>query len=239
MDQNTREIIQCLGVLQDGVAGIREENKGIRLELHGIREENKGIRKENEGIRFELQDIRKENNGIRVELQDIRKENNGIRLELQDIRKENDGIRVELQDIREENHGIRVELQDIRAENDVRDRDTKREFQKVREEMGAQFQKVYAVITAIEENTDRRFAVLEDILARHFEDVDSRFEDVNFRFDGVSHALETFEVLFANSRIFNLNQPIRPLICDSAPVPTCFPSRALELYDLQKQKNCQ
>ena len=239
MDQNTREIIQCLGVLQDGVAGIREENKGIRLELHGIREENKGIRKENEGIRFELQDIRKENNGIRVELQDIRKENNGIRLELQDIRKENDGIRVELQDIREENHGIRVELQDIRAENDVRDRDTKREFQKVREEMGAQFQKVYAVITAIEENAERRFAVLEDILARHFEDVDSRFEDVNFRFDGVSHALETFEVLFANSRIFNLNQPIRPLICDSAPVPTCFPSRALELYDLQKQKNCQ
>ena len=97
--------------------------------------------------------------------------------------------------------------------------------------MEVQFQKVYAVIAAVEENADRRFAILENIITHRFGDVDSRFVKVY-------HALETFEVLFANSRIFNLNLPIRPLICDCAPLPTCFPLRALELYDLQKEKNC-
>ena len=46
MDQSTQEIIQCLGVLQDGLVGIREENKCAS--------------KESERIRIELQDIRKE-----------------------------------------------------------------------------------------------------------------------------------------------------------------------------------
>ena len=53
MNQSTQEIIQCLGVLQDIVVDIREENKGIKLELQGIRKEHKEIR-------IELQDIRAE-----------------------------------------------------------------------------------------------------------------------------------------------------------------------------------
>lgn len=72
MDRSIQEIIQRLGVIQDDLVDIREENK-----------------RELQGIRFELQDIRKENDGIRIELQEIREENRGIRFELQDIREEN------------------------------------------------------------------------------------------------------------------------------------------------------
>lgn len=128
MDRSIQEIIQRLGVIQDDLVDIREENK-----------------RELQGIRFELQDIREENKAIKIELQDVRKDNKGIRLELQHIRKENEGIR--------------IGLQDIRAENEIH-REVKREFQKV-----------YAVIAAMEEGTYRRF-------------------------DEVNHALETFKSPF-------------------------------------------